>query len=235
MTSLSFIPFIIRHLLNLYTPAEKAGLERSKNFEKGGMGHYHLMTTKPQTFGYFLADSPVGLLAWMYEKLHDWSDGYQWTDDEVCMWVSIYWFSKAGPAASARLYYESLRGEFPAKAGGYIPDVKMVSSLSSTGIEGNMLMFGRVLRTSRERYSDCRKLGGSRWVKLLLSGNMRKEGISLLGKYPRVSLEISRTCLGRVEELMVLWRGKMDMLECQFEKVFLRNFEKINVAFSPDI
>jgi len=88
------------------------------------------MTTKPQTFGYFLADSPVGLLAWMYEKLHDWSDEYHWTDDEICTRVSIYWFSKAGPAASARLYYESLRGDFPAKAGGYIPSVKMVSNSS---------------------------------------------------------------------------------------------------------
>ena len=38
--------------------------------------------TKPQTLGYGLADSPVGLLAWIYEKLVDWADGYPWTDNE---------------------------------------------------------------------------------------------------------------------------------------------------------
>ena len=47
------------------------------------------------------------MLAWIYEKLHDWTDGYAWTDDEVCTWVSIYWFSAAGPAASVRIYYET--------------------------------------------------------------------------------------------------------------------------------
>lgn len=46
------------------------------------------------------------MLAWLYEKLHDWTDGYAWTDDEVLTWVSLYWFSTAGPAASVRLYYE---------------------------------------------------------------------------------------------------------------------------------
>jgi hypothetical protein len=38
--------------------------------------------TRPQTLGYSLADSPVGLLAWIYEKLVEWTDGYPWTDDE---------------------------------------------------------------------------------------------------------------------------------------------------------
>ncbi|RXW18152.1 hypothetical protein EST38_g7707 [Candolleomyces aberdarensis] len=59
-----------------------------------------------QTLGYSLDDSPVGLLAWIYEKLVNWSDGYSWTDDEVLTWISVYWFSKSGPAASTRIYYE---------------------------------------------------------------------------------------------------------------------------------
>ncbi|KAI9435081.1 Alpha/Beta hydrolase protein [Lactarius indigo] len=60
----------------------------------------------PQTIGYSLADSPVGLLAWIYEKLVTWTDAYAWTDDEVLTWISVYWFSRAGPAASLRIYYE---------------------------------------------------------------------------------------------------------------------------------
>jgi hypothetical protein len=38
--------------------------------------------TQPQTLGYGLADSPVGLLAWIYEKLVNWTDSYPWDDDE---------------------------------------------------------------------------------------------------------------------------------------------------------
>jgi pimeloyl-ACP methyl ester carboxylesterase len=53
-----------------------------------------------------MTDSPVGLLAWIYEKLHDWTDSYAWTDDEVLTWVSIYYFSTAGPAATNNMYYD---------------------------------------------------------------------------------------------------------------------------------
>lgn len=70
------------------------------------MGYMLQQSTRPQTLGYGLHDSPVGLLAWLYEKLVKWTDEYPWTDDEVLTWVSLYWFSKAGPAASLRIYYE---------------------------------------------------------------------------------------------------------------------------------
>jgi len=46
------------------------------------------------------------LLAWIYEKLHDWTDNYAWTDDEILTWVSIYYFSSGGPAAANSFYYE---------------------------------------------------------------------------------------------------------------------------------
>jgi hypothetical protein len=46
------------------------------------------------------------LLAWIYEKLHDWTDNYSWTDDEILTWISIYQFSRAGPGAAQRIYYE---------------------------------------------------------------------------------------------------------------------------------
>jgi pimeloyl-ACP methyl ester carboxylesterase len=88
---------------------EKRGLQRSEWFEKTGSGYFRIQTTKPQTLGYGLADSPVGLLAWIYEKLVEWTDGYPWTDDEILTWVSIYWFSRAGPAASVRIYYETVQ------------------------------------------------------------------------------------------------------------------------------
>ncbi|TFK52705.1 alpha/beta-hydrolase [Heliocybe sulcata] len=94
-----------------YTEFEKKGLERNQWFEDNQAGYYTEQNTQPQTLGYGLADSPAGLLAWIYEKLVLWSDKYQWEDDEVLTWISIYWFSRAGPAASLRIYYEAHHAE----------------------------------------------------------------------------------------------------------------------------
>ncbi|PPR05383.1 hypothetical protein CVT24_007997 [Panaeolus cyanescens] len=93
-------------LFSSYTPKELAGLKRTEWFTTQGRGYFSEQSTQPQTLGYSLADSPAGTLAWIYEKLVNWTDGYPWEDDEVLTWVSIYWFSKAGPAASVRIYYE---------------------------------------------------------------------------------------------------------------------------------
>ncbi|KAI4151784.1 MAG: hypothetical protein LQ340_003308 [Diploschistes diacapsis] len=89
-----------------FTPREQAGLEHSASFQIEGTGYDKEQSTKPQTLGYALANDPVALLAWIYEKLHDWTDNYPWTEDEILTWISVYWFSTAGPAASCRIYYE---------------------------------------------------------------------------------------------------------------------------------
>lgn len=119
----------IQHRLLPYTEAEQRGLDRQKWFLREGSGYRFEQGTKPQTLGYSLADSPVGLLAWIYEKLHDWTDGYPWTDDEILTWISIYWFSTAGPAASLRIYYESMHSSDPSTSrdamSTWIPTVKL--------------------------------------------------------------------------------------------------------------
>ncbi|KAK7752097.1 hypothetical protein SLS62_006063 [Diatrype stigma] len=102
-------PFLwLRHALGWYTEEEQAGFARTQWFRAEGSGYFQLQSTKPHTPGVALADSPAALLAWVYEKLHDWTDGYPWTDDEVLTWVSVYAFSDAGPDASLRIYYEAL-------------------------------------------------------------------------------------------------------------------------------
>ncbi|KAA1473726.1 alpha/beta-hydrolase [Dentipellis sp. KUC8613] len=85
---------------------DTARLEHNELWAKGDQGYYAQLSSKPQTIGYALADSPVALLAWIYEKLVGYSDAYDWQDDEVLTWISIYWFSRAGPGASGRIYYE---------------------------------------------------------------------------------------------------------------------------------
>ncbi|KAE8446940.1 hypothetical protein EG329_011422 [Mollisiaceae sp. DMI_Dod_QoI] len=88
------------------TPEELAGLGRTMAFSKEGNGYLRQLSTKPQTIAFSLTDSPIGLLAWIYEKLHDWTDNYAWTDDEILTWVSIYYFSNAGATAANSFYFE---------------------------------------------------------------------------------------------------------------------------------
>ncbi|KAK4185301.1 alpha/beta-hydrolase [Podospora australis] len=106
--SLSRTPLL--YLQSLFTPLgekEKKGLERTKWFYDKGFAYNQLQTHNTATIGLMIRDSPVGLLTWIYEKLHDWTDDYPWTDDEILTWTSIYWFSEAGPEASVRIYYET--------------------------------------------------------------------------------------------------------------------------------
>ncbi|KAH9025219.1 alpha/beta-hydrolase [Lactarius pseudohatsudake] len=97
---------LLQCLIASFTSREREAEAASQDFFKSGMGYFREQSTKPQTLGFSLADSPIGLLAWVYEKLVTWTDAYPWTDDEVLTWISIYWFSCAGPAASVRIYYE---------------------------------------------------------------------------------------------------------------------------------
>ena len=112
--------------LPLYSEQEKKGMEKRAQFRQEGRGIlYHeiltlypatklragyniIQSTKPQTVTYALQDSPIALLGWIYEKLHDWADQYSWTDDEIFTWISIYQFSRAGPGAPHRIYYETM-------------------------------------------------------------------------------------------------------------------------------
>ncbi|PQE33857.1 epoxide hydrolase protein [Rutstroemia sp. NJR-2017a WRK4] len=99
---------LIKHGLGFYTTREASDIARAKETAKGQeTGYLSLLGTKPLTLSFSLNDSPVGLLAFIYEKLACWTDGYEWTDDEILTWISIYYFSTAGPGAAAYIYKEA--------------------------------------------------------------------------------------------------------------------------------
>jgi len=63
-------------------------------------GYSTLQGTKPQTLAYGLADSPVGLAAWILEKFRNWSDcdgnvEARFTRDELLTNVMLYWVTGA--------------------------------------------------------------------------------------------------------------------------------------------
>ncbi|GAB7328362.1 hypothetical protein MBLNU13_g00350t1 [Cladosporium sp. NU13] len=94
--------------------ANTNGEERAMHFEAvrdaGHRGYSLQQSTRPQTLGYGLADSPVAQAAWIYEKYVDWShnDGNVeavFTKDEMLDTIMLYWLSNSG-TSSARYYWE---------------------------------------------------------------------------------------------------------------------------------
>ncbi len=69
-------------VLSAFSQEGRANMQRAQQFAQQGTGYSKMQSTKPQTLAYGLTDSPVGLLAWIYEKLVIWSDKYPWGDDE---------------------------------------------------------------------------------------------------------------------------------------------------------
>ncbi len=81
-----------------------------------GLGYSTQQSTRPQTLGYALADSPVGQAAWIYEKFHAWTDNEGEPEqalnrDEMLDMITLYWLTDSA-ASSARLYWESFRSAF---------------------------------------------------------------------------------------------------------------------------
>jgi pimeloyl-ACP methyl ester carboxylesterase len=91
------------------TAAEQQRLARIQEFKNDGMGYIQIQGTRPQTLAYGLTDSPVGLLAWIVEKLKEWTDGDLPEDaidrDRILTNISLYWFTGTAGTA-AQLYYE---------------------------------------------------------------------------------------------------------------------------------
>ncbi len=97
--------------MNDLTELEKSAIEGLKFYQDWDSGYSKEQSTRPQTVGYGLVDSPAGLAAWILEKFWAWtdSDGHPenvLTRDELLDNIMFYWLPGAG-ASSARLYWES--------------------------------------------------------------------------------------------------------------------------------
>jgi len=100
---------------------ERAALEAINTFNTSGRGYFIEQATRPQTIGYALLDSPLGLAAWMldhdtdsYVKItHAFLDGQpagNLTREHIVDNVALYWLTGTG-ASSARSYWESGRAQ----------------------------------------------------------------------------------------------------------------------------
>jgi pimeloyl-ACP methyl ester carboxylesterase len=88
---------------------DRARAERFDTFQRDGMAYLHQQVSRPTTIGHALTDSPVAQLAWIVEKLHEWSDPAIATPDQavplddLLATVSIYWYTRSGASSAAFL------------------------------------------------------------------------------------------------------------------------------------
>jgi hypothetical protein len=86
------------------TAEERAVFDQTKDFYKKGTGYSVIMGTRPQTIGYSLADSPVGLAAWCYDKFADWvfhpRRTGSLTRDEMLDDITLYWLTNTGTSGA---------------------------------------------------------------------------------------------------------------------------------------
>ncbi|MEP6722703.1 MAG: epoxide hydrolase family protein [Variovorax sp.] len=92
-------------------PQEAEALQRAKLYQDWGAGYAKQQSTRPQTLGYGLNDSPAGQAAWILEKYQAWTDCDGHPEnvlgrDELLDNVMLYWVT-ATATSSARLYWES--------------------------------------------------------------------------------------------------------------------------------
>lgn len=91
--------------------AEQARLAAMQQQMQDGAGYAIIQSTRPQTLGVGLSDSPAGQLAWIVEKFKEWTDpAFELPEeavdrDQMLTNISLYWFTGTA-TSSARLYKE---------------------------------------------------------------------------------------------------------------------------------
>jgi pimeloyl-ACP methyl ester carboxylesterase len=93
------------------TAEETAYRQARQKFDLCETGYWSIQGTKPQSLCYAQHDSPVGLLAWILEKFHGWSDhdGNLWDTfqrEEILTIASLYWLT-GRILSAARIYHEA--------------------------------------------------------------------------------------------------------------------------------
>jgi pimeloyl-ACP methyl ester carboxylesterase len=93
------------------TERERDALETLARHRSQGQGYVAIQSTRPQSVGYGLVDSPAALAAWIGEKYQAWSDNdgdpasvFTW--EEMLDNIMLYWLPATG-ASSARIYWET--------------------------------------------------------------------------------------------------------------------------------
>ena len=141
------------------TDSEKASYADFDWHTAWGTGYQRQQSTRPQTLGYGLVDSPVGQLAWIVEKFWAWTDcdgdPYNiFTRDQLLDNVTVYWLTGTA-TSSARLYWETA-GPIAAANPSPTPGMGVVTVPTACSI------FPREIRRPSRRWAE-RRFHDIRW------------------------------------------------------------------------
>ncbi len=164
------------------TDLEQGALAAMKFYQDHDSGYSKQQSTRPQTLGYGLADSPIGQASWIIEKF------YQWTDcdghpenvlsrDELLDNVMMYWLPDTG-ASSARIYWESFG------AGG--------TSADKITLPTGCSIFPREIFKTSKRWAE------SRFTDLIHFNVLEKGGHFAAAEQPKTFVDEIQTCFRNV-------------------------------------
>ena len=160
------------------TAQEVSALAGFQHYFDWDSGYSKEQSTRPQTVGYGLVDSPVAQCAWIIEKFWAWTDSNGHpenvlTRDELLDNVMMYWLPAAG-ASAARLYWESFSVLFAAK-----PQIHMPVGASIY---------------PREIFRASRRWCEERYTKLIHYNVLDKGGHFAAFEQPEIFVNEVRTC-----------------------------------------
>jgi pimeloyl-ACP methyl ester carboxylesterase len=162
---------------NDLTEKENSAIAALRYYNDWESGYAKQQSTRPQTLGYGLADSPAGQLTWILEKFWAWTDcdGHPenvLTRDEMLDNVMLYWLPGTA-ASSARLYWESME--------------TFRSTVPITIPVGCSIFPKEIFRTSR-RWAE------KRFANIIYFNEVEKGGHFAAFEQPEIFVREVRTC-----------------------------------------
>ncbi|MBV6863848.1 epoxide hydrolase family protein [Xanthomonas euvesicatoria] len=135
------------------TPAEQRMLDDAKRYQREFSGYMHLQSTRPQSVGFSLADSPAGIAAWIYALFQDVSQSGGEPENVIALDhliddIMLYWLPNAGPS-SVRFYWEAAQ-----EAGTAMPMHPMPTPTGISMFPGEQVRISR--RWAERRFADLR-------------------------------------------------------------------------------
>ena len=134
------------------TAQEQKMLDDAQRYDQQFSGYFKVQATRPQSIGFSLADSPVGLAAWLYALFQDVSESSGNVEsvfelDAIIDDIMMYWLPNTG-VSSARLYWEAMQ----AMRLGSMPAVPMETPAGLSMFPGEQLRLSK--RWAESRFSN---------------------------------------------------------------------------------
>lgn len=166
--------------MNDLSEREKSALAGMAHYQEWDSGYSKQQSTRPQTVGYGLVDSPAGQAAWILEKFWAWTDCNGHPEnvlgrDELLDNVMLYWLPGAA-ASSARLYWESFR----------------TPSLDPVRIPVGCSIFPKEIFRTSKRWAE------KRFEKLIHFEDLEKGGHFAAFEQPELYVREVRACFRKV-------------------------------------